>query len=401
MASWGRSGSPEGGERPRQTSLPPVAQDENALRLFGLPQNPLQGAGTAAGRAKRLATPQTSWPGWPLGMEMAPTPPVPNHDAAAALYQQALLEEARNRVTAQDLGAAEARARQRELEAGREALPAFDPNDAAYHWNAVTPLSLGAPERAELPMRPAPGRSAWATGLAALAGLVDPRGAGSYQAAPLAAGIEAANTEYNDRLRQFAQAQDQMNAQYAAERADAEQSNRFAMANAEAGEAAAIRMRQGRDEAALRRLPYVSGAAEADALAQELPGLADRERLALQGSARAAGILESIRLADLQYNQALEAARYTNNPMVRMQVEALRQEGIYYRSMLRKMQREGRNAPVRASPVVRRPPVPTPRTPSSTHSSISSAMLSRPPETHSKSRYMPGNPNVPHSISIR
>ena len=371
-----------------------------SLGTVGLPPNLLRGSGVIP--AHRAAASALS--GSVAGEAgLVPIPTVPDYSSDLARYGQALQDQARSRVTQQDLSGAEAAARASGFRAGLQALPTFDAADPAYRWNAVMPQSLGSPQLVPLPTRPAPGHSALAQGIAALAGLVDPRAAGSYSAAPLQAGVEAANTQYNDRLRQFAQAQEQANAQYGAGRADAETANRFGLVNAEAGEEAAVRARQAQDAAALRGVPYASGAADAGALAASLPTLADRERTSLAGGAAAAAILEKMNLTDKQYTQALEAARYTNNPLARIQVETLRQQGFYYRALLRKLQSAGGDgSPQGQSPApgVMRPPVPTPGSPAATRSPAPTATPPGQPPTTPPSRFAPPNPNAPNT-SIR
>ncbi len=379
--------------------------DGVAMETYGLPPNLLRGSGVIPGQ-RALASPQTGLADLTGPAGLAPIPPAPDFTPDLARYGQALQDQARSRVTQQDLSAVEAAARASGMQAGLGALPGFAASDPAYRWNAVAPQSLGAPQQAPLPTRPAPRHSALAQGIAALAGLADPRAAGSYSAAPLMAGIEAANTQYNDRLRQFAQAQEQANTQYAAQRSDAEQSNRFALVNAEASQEAAVRARQAQDTAALRSAPYVSGGADAAALAAGLPALADRERTSLAGGANAAAILEKMNLVDKQYTQALEAARYTNNPLARIQVETLRQQGFYYRALLQNLQERGGGGsggdglPQGTAPAPM-PPVPTPGSPAATRSPAPSATPPGQPMGAPKSRYAPGNPNVPNSTSIR
>ena len=421
FAGWSRQADPSVFD-PVQAgaTLRPLGQGA-AITTYGLPPNLLRGSGVVPGQ-RALASPQTGLADLTGEAGLVPIPPPPDFTQDLARYGQALQDQARGRVTQQDLSGAEAAARAGGMRAGLQALPSFDAADPAYHWNAVTPEGLGAPQLAPLPTRPAPGHSALAQGIAALAGLVDPRAAGSYSAAPLQAGIEAANTQYNDRLRQFTQAQEQQNAQYAAERADAEQANRFGLVNAEADQAAAVRARQAQDTAALRSVPYASGAAEAGALAASMPALGDRERTSLAGGADAAAVLEKMNLVDKQYTQALEAARYTNNPLARIQVETLRQQGFYYRALLRKMQgadAAGADSPANSpasgsakgagqgptgAAAVPGPSVPTPGSPAATRSPAPNAtppgQPTRPPAGAPTSRYAPGNPNVPNSISI-
>ena len=380
------------------------------LTTFGLPANLLPGSGVVPAQ-RALVSPQSGLQD-PAYAGLVPIPPAPDFTQDLARYGQALHDQAVNRVTQQDLGGAEAAARASGLRAGLGALPSFDATDPAYHWNAVAPQSLGAPQLVPLPTRPAPGHSALAQGIAALAGIVDPRAAGGYNAAPLQAGIEAANTQYNDRLRQFGQAQEQASAQYAAGRANAEQGNRFALVNAEESEAAALRARQAQDAAALRRAPYESGAADAAALATSLPTLGDRERTSLGGGADAAAILEKMNLVDKQYSQALEAARYTNNPLARIQVETLRQQGFYYRALLRKLQmgQGGDGSTERSGPgpanvppaavIPSAAPTPTPGSPSATRSPAPTATPPGKPINAPPSRFAPANPNA-SNINLR
>jgi hypothetical protein len=383
-----------------------------SIGTYGLPPNLLRGSGVVPAQ-RALASPQTGLADLTGEAGLVPIPTPPDFTPDLARYGQDLQDQARNRVTQQDLSGAEAAARASGMRAGLQALPTFDATDPAYRWSAVVPQSLGAPQLVPLPTRPVPGHSALAQGIAALAGVVDPRAAGSFNAVPLQAGIEAANTQYNDRLRQFAQAQEQMNAQYAAHRADAEQANRFALVNAEESEAAALRARQAQDAAALRSVPYASGAADAAALAASLPALGDRERTSLAGGADAAAVLEKMNLVDKQYAQALEAARYTNNPLARIQVETLRQQGFYYRALLRKLEQSGTSADNGGSGAGQAPPsvpkaasppaaaVPTPGSPAATRSPAPSATPPGQPTGAPTGRYAPGNPNVPNSIPIR
>ncbi len=400
--------------RPLGEGTPPAS--------FGLPPTLLRGSGVVSAQ-RGLASPISGLQD-PGNVGLVPIPPAPDFTQDLARYGQVLHDQAVNRVTQQDVSGAEALGRAGGFQAGLKALPSFDAADPAYHWNAVAPESLGAPRLVPLPTRPAAGHSALAQGLAALAGLVDPRAAGGYNAAPLQAGIEAANTQYNDRLRQFGQAQEQSNAQYAAERTNAEQANRFALVNAEESEAAALRARQAQDTAALRRAPYESGAAEVGALATSLPALGDRERLSLGGGADAAAILEKMNLVDKQYTQALEAARYTNNPLARIQVETLRQQGFYYRALLRKLEASpggdggasglGVGATSAPRQAVSAPPVLTPGSPAATRrpapsatppgkppnaafSPTPSATPPGKPTSVPTSRFAPANPNAPNT----
>ncbi|MCW3101085.1 MAG: hypothetical protein JWL77_6703 [Chthonomonadaceae bacterium] len=376
------------------------------ITTYGLPPNLLRGSGVVPAQ-RALASPQTTLGDLTGEAGLVPVPTPPDFTQDLARYGQDLRDQARNRVTQQDLSGVEAAARASGMRAGLQALPTFDATDPAYRWSEVVPQSLGAPQLVPLPTRPAPGHSALAQGIAALAGVVDPRAAGSFNAAPLQAGIEAVNTQYNDRLRQFAQAQEQRNAQYAAQRADAEQANRFALVNAEESEAAALRARQAQDAAALRSVPYASGAADAEALAASLPALGNQERTSLAGGADAAAILEKMNLVDKQYQQALEAARYTNNPLARIQVETLRQQGFYYRALLRKLEQSGTsadnggNGTGQTPPPVQKAAVPTPGSPAATRSPAPSATPPGQPTGAPTSRYAPGNPNVPNSTSIR
>ena len=403
FAGWSRQADPSVFD-PLQagTALRPLGAGATP-ETYGLPSNLMRGGGVIP--AQRGAAVALTGPGSAAGdAGLVPIPPPPDFSSDLARYGQALQDQAQSRVTQQDLSGAEAAARASGFRAGLQALPTFDPADAAYRWNAVMPQSLGAPTAVPLPTRPVPGHSALAQGIAALASLADPRAAGGYNAAPLQAGIEAASTQYNDRMRQFAQAQEQANAQYGAQRADAEQTNRFALVNAEAGEGAAIRARQAQDAAALRSVPYTSGAADATALATSLPTLADRERTSLAGGAGAASILEKMNLVDKQYAQALEAARYTNNPLARIQVETLRQQGFYYRALLRKLQGAGAGpdsgggtADPPSAPIAI-PPVPTPGSPSTTRSPAPTATPPGQPTAAPKSRFAPANPNAPSTI---
>ena len=383
FAGWSRQADPSAGGvsvfDPLQagTALRPLGEGAS-IATYGLPPNLLRGSGVVPAQ-RALASPQSGLLDSVGQAGLVPIPPAPDFTQDLARYGQALQDQARGRVTQQDLGGVEAAARASGLRAGLQALPTFDATDPAYRWNAVVPEGLGAPVPIALPTRPTPGHSGLAQGIAALAGIVDPRAAGSYSAAPLQAGIDAANTQYNDRLRQFAQAQEQSNARYNAERADAEQANRFGLLNAEESESAALRARQAQDTAALRSVPYASGATDAAALATSLPTLGDRERTSLAGGANAAAILEKMNLIDKQYTQALEAARYTNNPLARIQVETLRQQGFYYRAMLRKLQGSDASAdtnPIgqgQTPPAVPKLPVPTPGSPSATRSPATTA----------------------------
>ena len=431
FAGWSRQADPSVAVfDPMQAGMtlrPLGAGAGEPIGTYGLPPNLLRGAGVVPAQ-RGPAAPQSGLENLTGEAGLVPIPTPPDFTPDLARYGQSLQDQARNRVTQQDLSGAEAAARASGLRAGLQALPSFDATDPAYGWSAVIPQSLGAPQMVPLPTRPAPGHSALGQGLAALAGLVDPRAAGSFNAAPLQAGIEAANTQYNDRMRQFAQAQEQMNAQYAAQRADSEQTNRFALLNAEETEAAALRARQAKTEAALRSVPYTSGEADAAALATSLPALGDRERTSLAGGADAASVLEKMNLVDKQYTQALEAARYTNNPLARIQVETLRQQGFYYRALLRKLQEGGATsenggnggqgvgpnppppqtakpgaAGKAASPAA--PPVPTPGSPAATRSPAANATPPGQPmgaaQETPPSRYLPGNPNVRIAIPIR
>jgi len=430
FAGWSRQADPsvsvfdpmQGG-----MTLRPLGQGVS-MATYGLPPNLLRGSGVVPA-ARVLASPQTSLGNraGEAGLEPIPTPP--DFASDLARYGQDLQDQARSRVTQQDLSAVEAAARARGMRAGLQALPTFDATDPAYRWSAVVPQSLGRPVSAPLPTRPGPGRSALAAGIAALAGMVDPRAAGSYSAAPLLAGIEAANTQYNDRLRQYAQAQEQNSAQYGAQRADAEQGNRFALRNAEESAAAALRAREAQDTAALRRGQYGAGAEDAEALAGALPALGERERTSLAAGADAAAILERMNLVDKQYTQALEAARYTNNPLARIQVETLRQQGLYYRALLRKVEEGGMSGmgggrgagqgasaprPALSTPATRLP-IPTPGSPASTRSPAPTATppgrptgaprnvapTAAPPggrPAGPTGRFAPPNPNAPNVI---
>lgn len=72
------------------------------------------------------------------------------------------------------------------------------------------------PERqyADIPNRPAPGFDPLSSGLAALAGLVDPQRAGQYGTAPMQAAMGVADQQYQDRLRNYELATQQLNQQY-------------------------------------------------------------------------------------------------------------------------------------------------------------------------------------------
>ena len=431
FAGWSRQADPSVSVfDPMQAgmTLRPLGQGASIV-TYGLTPNLLRGSGVVPA-ARVLAAPQTSLANRAGNAGLEPTPAPPDFTSDLAQYGQDLQDQARNRVTQQDLSAVEATARARGMRAGLQALPTFDATDPAYRWSAVVPQSLGRPASAPLPTRPAPGRSALAQGIAALAGMVDPRAAGSYSAAPLLAGIEAANTQYNDRLRQYALAQEQNNAQYGAQRVDAEQANRFALLNAEENTAAALRAREAQDSMASRRVPYLSGTEDAEALASGLPALGERERTSLEAGADAAAILERMNLVDKQYMQALEAARYTNNPLARIQVETLRQQGLYYRALLRKVEAGGASAPGSGNgaeqttsaprPALPTPatrlPVPTPGSPAATRSPAPTATppgqptgtprraapTATPPvggqPASPPSRFAPPNPNAPNVI---
>ena len=428
FAGWSRQADPSVSVfDPMQAGLTlrPLGQGAS-MGTYGLPPNLLRGSGVVPAQ-RVLASPQTTLGSLTGDAGLEPIPPPPDFASDLAQYGQNLQDQARSRVTQQDLSAVEATARARGMRAGLQALPTFDATDPAYHWSGVTPQGLGRPTLVPLPTRPAPGHSALAQGIAALAGVVDPRAAGSYSAAPLLAGIETANTQYNDRMRQYAQAQEQSSAQYGAQRADTEQANRFTLLNAEESTAAALRAREAQDSAALRRVPYGAGAESAEALASGLPALGERERSSLEAGANAAAILERMNLVDKQYTQALEAARYTNNPLARIQVETLRQQGLYYRALLRKAEAGGAGgiggekgagqvtAPQSslATPATRLP-IPTPGSPSATRSPASTATppgqptgaprkaapTAAPgsPPAGSAGQFAPLNPNAPNII---
>lgn len=78
------------------------------------------------------------------------------------------------------------------------------------------PAQLSYPERqqAEIPTRPQAQLDPMSAGLAALAGIVDPRSAGAYGAMPLQAGVQHADQQYNDHIRNYQMATAQLAQQY-------------------------------------------------------------------------------------------------------------------------------------------------------------------------------------------
>lgn len=287
--------------------LPPLVQP--AQPLGGLPvASPFSG-GLSVSPMPAQSAPVSQGPlgNVPQSGLTTPQPPTAPDTSADRLARGILLRsEATTAVNPYTLQGAQNDARVEGLQAQLTAFPQHDPNNAAFHWNPITPQSLGAPQQAPIPTRPAPGHDPMSMGLAALASIFDPRGAGNYSAAPLQAGIDVMNTQYNDRQRQFVQAQQQMNAQYEAQRANAEQGNRFGLINQQEQHGADVNALGDQQRLQAQQAGLLGNIAGGQALSDPLSDMADRTTHGAVLGADVSSIDADIQAKQLGYKNSLD-----------------------------------------------------------------------------------------------
>lgn len=301
--------------------LRPLGSGPGYSSAWGLPPGFL-GSGTVPGS-----------PDSPFAL--APAPKMPDFGPDLNAYSSDLHSAAANRVTPINMDVVQNSAKTAGMNAALGALPHFDPNAPAFHWQPVTPQPLGTPQQAPLPTRPAPGHDPMAQILAAAASIFNPQGAGMYSAAPLQAATNVANMQYEDRLRAFQEAQQQMNAQYEAGAANAQQNNRFGLLNADQTQAANIRALGAQNEAALRTVPYALGGAEATTLASGLQPLADQQRTSDVAAADAAALQFKLSTLEKQTAEATALWRATNSPLAREAVMQMRVQSEIIRAQMK------------------------------------------------------------------
>lgn len=179
-------------------------------------------------------------PGYNPLTSLSPPPAPPDTSAQFDQLGQIRQGIAQNQVLAQEQEQMQNQARMAALQAQLSAMPQHEASNPAFNWQNITPQSLGAPQQVPVAQREAPRRDNQSSLIAALAGLFDPKGAGTYNAAPLEAGIGVANQQYQDKLQQNAILQQQYLQQYEAQRANAQQNNQFATLNQEQGQRSAL-----------------------------------------------------------------------------------------------------------------------------------------------------------------
>lgn len=200
------------------------------------------------------------------------------------------------------------------LKAQIAALPSVDPNAAQFHPTPFAPTALPQRVVLEAPTRPAPGHDPLSMGIAALAGLVDPRGAGNYNASPLQAGIDVANKQYQDRLQQFALTNQQLNQQYEAQRAQAELENAAQMHNLTAQQQANVALGQQQYANQEQRAGLTGQETAAEMTATGLGPLAQSQTGAAKANATLQQALENIAAQEKLYQDQIGLFGHEEGP---------------------------------------------------------------------------------------
>lgn len=250
---------------------------------------------------------------------ISPMPQAPNLSADQAALGQLTHKQAITAVNPLEIQGVENASRLAGYKAQQSAMPQFDPNSPAYHWNAVQPQGLGAPQPTPMPTRPAPGRDPQSSLLAMIGGLVDPRGAGAYNAQPLLAGTAVANQQYEDNLRRYQEILGQNTQQYEAQRANAEQANRYGLVNQQEQHSGDVASLADQQRLGLLGAGLAGNIGAGQSLAGSLPGLASRTTAAAGLGADVGNIERGIGAQMKSYELGLNAWEKTLSPAARLQ----------------------------------------------------------------------------------
>jgi hypothetical protein len=241
----------------------------------------------------------------PLGT--VPTPPVaPDMTANMAAQNIARQNEASVAPNAFASQLLQQQAQGAGLQAEANALPTLDPTDRRFNPAPYQPTALPSHQFAELPTRPAPGHDPASQGLAALASIFDPKGAGAYSAQPIMAGVQVANQQYEDRQRSFQQHTAQLDQQYQDALSQAQQGNQAALFNLQGQQRGAEMSGSANDAMGIRRAGIIGGEAQAQAM---IPGLTDLSGRATKAAGYGADLQQSqaeAALAEKQHQDAIK-----------------------------------------------------------------------------------------------
>lgn len=241
----------------------------------------------------------------PQPQQAGPVAPVPQAQGLTPfeLLQHLSQQAVDARPNAEETELANVRARQADVAAQKAYLAGHPAQQMQARTLQDTPFpTLQQPA---LPTRPAPGQDTASAVLAGLAGIIDPIGAGHYNAAPIQAGIQVADQQYADRQRTFQQATQQAQALYEQQIAARQAALQNAIYNNQALNQADEYNQSQMIARQKQELGLAGPAASADSLAGSLPVLAGRQHTA-DADTNQIGLLNGY-VTDAEKMQALAA----------------------------------------------------------------------------------------------
>lgn len=288
-------------------------RDPRMRALMGLPPMPLSGFNIQplGGSPGQQGAPQQQFGGYNIGAP--PSPPI----APDYSQNQGLANQARH----QTFGPNQFQVQQNQLQGtgaglGAElgAMPTVNPGAAQYNPLTYNPTALPQYSMPATPTRPAPGVDPQSRLLAMLGGIVDPRGAGNYNAQPLLAGVDVANRQYQDRLTQYQQAMQQEELNYQAQLAQANTQNAAHLHNVTGQNAANVALGQQEYANQQARAGLIGQQTAAETTATGLGPLGQQQGGAQQAQATLAQALEDIQLQERGYQNAISVFGHQETP---------------------------------------------------------------------------------------